>query len=378
LWDLSSQKMTAEWHAQSKKITSLAFNPEGTRLAVSNASGSIFIFDPAVTFSPLFEIKDAYPVAALAFSPDSRCLYAAGDSPDITVWNLETQRKTARWESGSPKIISLALRGDTLVSGGSGGILTLWDAPRQLSVAVVNTETFGSISVIQFSPDGKQLALISDSYLQIWDIASLSLMRDWYTKDLFSLVYSPDECTLAIGSHDSLKLLDTGLDATYKMLMENIGATHSLAFSPDGSLLASGHTSGELQIWGVDGALEALGGASIPPVRCGTFSPLPTATSTFRPTATLVVAPTATPPLPAFSRTLSLTDPNMRGDDVFLLQQRLVELGYTEVGETDGVFGKMTDAAVRRFQEANGLEVDGYVGPQTWLILFGPNAVPAG
>lgn len=80
---------------------------------------------------------------------------------------------------------------------------------------------------------------------------------------------------------------------------------------------------------------------------------------------------------PSFARDLYLTNPPVQGDDVLKLQQRLVELGYTEVGMPDGVFGKMTEAAVRRFQKQNGLEADGYVGPKTWKALFRPEAVPS-
>jgi hypothetical protein len=95
---------------------------------------------------------------------------------------------------------------------------------------------------------------------------------------------------------------------------------------------------------------------------------------------TPAVLPTLTPsvtPTPSFARDLFLASPPVQGDDVLKLQQRLLELGYTEVGAPDGVFGKMTDTAVRRFQERNGLEVDGYVGPKTWATLFHPEAVPA-
>ena len=49
----------------------------------------------------------------------------------------------------------------------------------------------------------------------------------------------------------------------------------------------------------------------------------------------------------------------MRGDDILLVQQRLLTLGYSEVGRADGVFGPLTDQAVRRFQQLNGQEVDG-------------------
>jgi hypothetical protein len=90
--------------------------------------------------------------------------------------------------------------------------------------------------------------------------------------------------------------------------------------------------------------------------------------------------PTLTPsvtPTPSFARDLYLSDPPMQGDDVLLLQQRLFELGYTEVGAPDGVFGKMTREAVVRFQQNNKLDVDGYVGPKTWRKLFSPDAKKA-
>lgn len=87
---------------------------------------------------------------------------------------------------------------------------------------------------------------------------------------------------------------------------------------------------------------------------------------------TPVPSPEAVAPL---TRSLYLETPNLSGDDVLHLQQRLLALGYSEVGTPDGVFGSMTDSAVRRFQTDNGLVVDGVVGPVTWEILFG-SALP--
>lgn len=54
-----------------------------------------------------------------------------------------------------------------------------------------------------------------------------------------------------------------------------------------------------------------------------------------------------------------------QGDPVKRLQERLRELGHDPKG-ADGVFGPNTEAAVKAFQAANGLGVDGVVGPQTW------------
>jgi len=63
-----------------------------------------------------------------------------------------------------------------------------------------------------------------------------------------------------------------------------------------------------------------------------------------------------------------------RGDAVKTLQILLIgtEPGYScgRYG-VDGDFGSATDSAVRIFQKARGLEVDGIVGPATWAKLLG-------
>ena len=56
-----------------------------------------------------------------------------------------------------------------------------------------------------------------------------------------------------------------------------------------------------------------------------------------------------------------------RGGDVEYLQTRLKDYGYNI--DVDGAFGPATSSAVRAFQNANGLESDGIVGPATWTAL---------
>ncbi len=70
------------------------------------------------------------------------------------------------------------------------------------------------------------------------------------------------------------------------------------------------------------------------------------------------------------NRTLSYQEGKsmMSGDDVKELQNRLLYLGY-DCGEADGHFGPLTSAAVRAFQQKNGLEVDGIVGALTRVAL---------
>jgi N-acetylmuramoyl-L-alanine amidase len=56
------------------------------------------------------------------------------------------------------------------------------------------------------------------------------------------------------------------------------------------------------------------------------------------------------------------------GDDVAALQRRLLELGF-EVNRVDGVYGPVTEQAVREFQRSVGVPVDGICGPATFKAL---------
>ena len=62
-----------------------------------------------------------------------------------------------------------------------------------------------------------------------------------------------------------------------------------------------------------------------------------------------------------------------QSDEILEYQKRLKTLGYLTT-EPDGVFGADTREAVRRFQEANGLFADGYIGPTTAAALMSDGA----
>lgn len=70
--------------------------------------------------------------------------------------------------------------------------------------------------------------------------------------------------------------------------------------------------------------------------------------------------------------------PNMysygeESDEILTYQERLQTLGYLTT-EPDGTFGDDTKAAVKRFQESNGLLADGYIGPSTKAALMSDDA----
>ncbi|MDD6050626.1 MAG: peptidoglycan-binding protein [Clostridiales bacterium] len=93
-------------------------------------------------------------------------------------------------------------------------------------------------------------------------------------------------------------------------------------------------------------------------------------------------------PLPQYGSVFKVTpdpsaptaEPVMRtgatGEAVTRLQNRLKELGYY-TGTVDGQFGQGTKMAVTQFQQRNGLQSDGVVGPDTNVVLYSSDAKPA-
>jgi len=59
----------------------------------------------------------------------------------------------------------------------------------------------------------------------------------------------------------------------------------------------------------------------------------------------------------------------MRGDDIAALQSRLTEMGFN-CGRVDGIFGALTENAVKEFQKSVGVKVDGRCGPATIIALL--------
>ena len=70
--------------------------------------------------------------------------------------------------------------------------------------------------------------------------------------------------------------------------------------------------------------------------------------------------------------TYTMLSNGSRGDEVKKLQTSLINAGYN-VGSSgaDGIYGSNTAAAVKKYQQDNGLDVDGIAGDQTLGKLYG-------
>lgn len=71
-----------------------------------------------------------------------------------------------------------------------------------------------------------------------------------------------------------------------------------------------------------------------------------------------------------FTRELYLAKERMNGEDVRLVQNKLIALGFTEVGAADGWFGPNTQKALSSYQEFVGFVPNGRVDKKLWNFMF--------
>ena len=373
-----------EDQAHAETIQHMAFSSGGEVLLTAGSDRIIKSWDAnrmeTVREYPFEPALGMYsPVYKFAAHPGTNLLAMSSRDQDSRNRSLTLYEVT----SGSPRLQIDTTAGHSALSQDGKWLATgeksvvLWDAASGEMLREFTFPQTGELMDIAISPDGGFVAASQEDDFLVWNVNSGEAFPQPAAGQYVpvSLAFSPTGCLLAMGDRAGvLSLLDLDTRQIIYQWQVHQGNVKYLEFSQDGRLLLSTGADGIVHIWGQPGALQLPAGENSAKV-CS-LAAVPVKPTPVTPTSTFTAAPpTATPTLVAFYRSLSLTDPLVVGNDVREMQQRLFALGYVEVGTPDGVFGNMTDQAVRLFQERNSLVVDGIVGPITWNLLFSEAAL---
>jgi WD40 repeat protein/tRNA A-37 threonylcarbamoyl transferase component Bud32 len=328
LWRVTDGTIQAELKGHQAKLNLVHFAPDGRSIATRSTDGAVKVWDavtgkerftavageppkgpkppperPSTAPKPLITLeftpgRRQHPVA---FAPDGKTLAFGSDEKTIVVCDAVTgkARQVLEGHAGLLHALAFTPDGQTLASVGEGKKLELWDvAAGKLSATVDDVRPDWDASP-WFAPDGKSLVI---NGAQTWRVLDLSGLAGGGVRERTRLeddgqrakvvVFSPDGKRAAIPVVVT-RAADAGLPAAaqrrgppveVKLVELATGKTldlrgHSdlvvaLAFTPDGTTLATGGSDGLVKIWDVATGRErgTLPGHGVP-VLAVAFSP---------------------------------------------------------------------------------------------------------
>ncbi len=192
-------------------------------------------------------------INCVAVSPDEEHLaWGTGDGK-VVLWNINDQVGENTFDGHQDAVLGLAFSPDgrTLASGSGDQTIILWDLVEGTSTVLYDVTHVRSVS---FHPGGDLLAAAVGTQVSIWDLNQNSVIEKlrFHTENLRSVAWSVDGSMIASGGEDWRVIVwDTETWMPILSHRTHKDTVNSVAWSPNGRLLVSGSEDGSIIFWDV-------------------------------------------------------------------------------------------------------------------------------
>lgn len=268
-------------------VSSVAFNGDTTQIVSGGMDGSVRIWD-AIAGLPI-PAQQGNEVRALAFNPaDAEQMASGGTDGTVKLWNPTSAAPIGQLgepvppqdDSHTVNVLAYSPDGTRIVAGGQDGVLRLWDVnvpaeklrfglKRDQAKAEVHLGADNRIKAVAYSGDGS-LIVTGDwkGGVRLWDGHTLAEKGYQAVRyQIWSVVFSADSEHIVTGSGynlsgnpvNQIQFWRVDRDSDQGLVSDGDPITgppgwniYALAFSPDGSRVASGANDGITRLWNSD------------------------------------------------------------------------------------------------------------------------------
>jgi len=262
LWNLH-QNTVKELTGHKAKVNSVAFSPDGNLLVSGSEDRTLKIWDISqwenIGIHEPITIQTSSPPHTVTFHPDVQLIAASGRH--ATLLDTTNQAKIVTLEHNDwVWTLNFSTDGRYLATDdGTGTTVKVWDIQQEQIIATLEGHT-SDINFVKFSSDGWTLASSSwGGEIKLWDVSSWESLGTLQTNGTAAIDFSLDGKILASGESEAVTLWSVVNGAQIATLRGHTGWIRGVAFSPDGTTLASGGEGGILRLQNIERHLESEG-----------------------------------------------------------------------------------------------------------------------